>query len=60
MRVFIQNFTYGEKGVKCRGKKITYPKCLNVRFIKDIDKFFGYSYYSEIIFIESLTIKTGP
>ena len=27
MRVFIQNFTYIEKGVKCRGKKFTYPKC---------------------------------
>ena len=27
MRVFIQNFTYGEKGVKCRGKKFTSPKC---------------------------------
>ena len=27
MRVFIQNFTYGEKGVKCCGKKFTYPKC---------------------------------
>ena len=32
MRVFIQNFTYGEKGVKCRGKKFTYPKCVKVRF----------------------------
>ena len=32
MRVFIQNFTYIEKGVKCRGKKFTYPKCLKVRF----------------------------
>ena len=24
--------TYIEKGVKCRGKKFTYPKCLKVRF----------------------------
>ena len=32
MRVFIHNFTHIEKGVKCRGKKFTYPKCLNVRF----------------------------
>ena len=32
MRIFIQNFTYGEKGVKCPGKKFTYPKCLKVRF----------------------------
>ena len=32
MRVFIQNFTYIEKGVKCRGKKFTYPKCLKVNF----------------------------
>ena len=32
MRVFIHNFTYIEKGVKCRGKKFTYPKCLKVRF----------------------------
>ena len=27
MRVFIQNFTNIEKGVKCRGKKFTYLKC---------------------------------
>ena len=27
MRVFIQNFTNIEKELKCRGKKITYPKC---------------------------------
>ena len=32
MRVFIHNFAYIEKGVKCRGKKIIYPKCLKVRF----------------------------
>ena len=32
MRVFIQNFTYVEKGVKCLGKKFTYPKCLKARF----------------------------
>ena len=32
MRVFIQNLTNIEKGVKCRGKKYTYPKCLKVRF----------------------------
>ena len=32
MRVFLNNFTYIEKGVKCRGKKLTYPKCLKVRF----------------------------
>ena len=32
MRIFIQNITYGGKGVKCRGKKSTYPKCLEVRF----------------------------
>ena len=32
MHVFIQNFTYIEKGVKCHGKKIIYPKCLKVRF----------------------------
>ena len=24
MRVFIQNFTHIEKGLKCRGKKFTY------------------------------------
>ena len=29
MRVFIENFTNIEKGVKCRGKKFTYQK---VRF----------------------------
>ena len=28
---FIHNFTYIEKGVKCRGKKFTYPKNLKVR-----------------------------
>ena len=27
MRVYIQNFTIIENGVKCRGKKFTYPKC---------------------------------
>ena len=27
MRVFIQNLTNIEKGVKCSGKKFTYPKC---------------------------------
>ena len=32
MRVFIQNFTNIEKGVKCRGKKFTYQKCLKVLF----------------------------
>ena len=32
MRDFIHNSKYIEKGVKCRGKKITYPKCLKVRF----------------------------
>ena len=32
MRVFIQKHTYIEKGVKCRGKKFTYPKCLKGRF----------------------------
>ena len=32
MRVFIRNFTHIEEGVKCRGKKFTYPKCLKVRF----------------------------
>ena len=32
MRVFIHNFAYIEKGVKCRGKKFIYPKCLKVRF----------------------------
>ena len=31
MRGFTQNFKYIEKGVKCRGKKFTYPKCLKVR-----------------------------
>ena len=30
MRVLIQNFTNIEKGVKCRGKKFTYPT--KVRF----------------------------
>ena len=32
MRVFIQDLTYIEKGLKCRGKKFTSPKCLKVRF----------------------------
>ena len=32
MCVFIYNFTYFEKGVKCRGKNFTYPKCSKVRF----------------------------
>ena len=32
MLVFIHNFTYIEKGVKCRGKKFTYPKSLKGRF----------------------------
>ena len=32
MRVFIHNFAYIEKGVKCRDKKFIYPKCLKVRF----------------------------
>ena len=32
MRVFIQNFTNIEKGVKCRGKNFTEPKCLKVQF----------------------------
>ena len=32
MRVFIHIFTYIEQGLKCRGKKLTYPKCLKVRF----------------------------
>ena len=32
MHVFIHNFTYIEKGVKCRDKKFIYPKCLKVRF----------------------------
>ena len=32
MRVYIQNFTYIEKGVKCHGKKFAYPKCLQARF----------------------------
>ena len=30
MRVFIQNFTNIEKGVKCRGKKIYLPKVLEI------------------------------
>ena len=32
MHVFIHNFAYIEKGVKCLGKKFIYPKCLKVRF----------------------------
>ena len=32
MRVFIQKHTYIEKGVKCCGKKFTYPKCYKDRF----------------------------
>ena len=32
MRVFIHNFTYIEKGIKCRGKKFTHPKGLKLRF----------------------------
>ena len=32
MRVFNHNLTYIEKGVKYRGKKFTYSKCLKVRF----------------------------
>ena len=32
MSVFVHNFAYIEKGVKCHGKKFTYPKCLKVRF----------------------------
>ena len=32
MHGFIQNFTNIEKGVNCRDKKFTYPKCLKVRF----------------------------
>ena len=32
MPVFIHNFTNIENGVKCRGKKFTYPKCYKVRF----------------------------
>ena len=31
--VFIHNFTYIEKVIKCRGKKFTYPNCLKGRFI---------------------------
>ena len=34
MRVFLHNFAFIEKGVKCRGKKFTYPQCLKVRFPK--------------------------
>ena len=32
MHVFIHNFAYIEKGVKYRGKKFIYPRCLKVRF----------------------------
>ena len=43
MRVFIQNFTYVEKGVKCRGKTFSYPMCWKVLFSKPrfIETFFS-------------------
>ena len=35
MRVFIHNFTYIEKGLKCRGKKFTYTNCCKPRVISN-------------------------